>query len=356
MLQRSFARANTLAIITALICAGLASSLMAQTQPTPRFATLAPRYLENLAAPATSTVTHWSGTLSAGGTGFSMVGTDPKITNTTTTVTAFLIPVRIVITPTPTGIFDPSHVLPNGRTVIQNTALSPIFNSGIDFVQGGVDLGNTQYIDAFQRGNFWGDVSTNTNYHVLLNLVTLPEVTISDPAGTIRTEFGVRAALVDINLFDAKLQQIISGNSQITPDSFVIALTYNTYLTQGGGCCIGGYHSAFGSASAPQTYSHFTYIDRVGAFAQDVSALSHEVGEWIDDPFINNPGCGGLLETGDPLEGEANFGGFPYTLNGFTYNLQDLVFLQYFGQSPSTSVNGWFSFQNANLAVCSNGQ
>jgi hypothetical protein len=248
-------------------------------------------------------------------------------------------------------------VLSNGRTVIQNTALSPIFNSGIDFVQGGVDLGNTQYVDAFQRGNFWSSVATNTNYHVLLNLVVLPTVTLAVPAasGRIANEFGVRAALVDINFFDAKLQQIISGNSQITPDSLPIALTYDTYLTSGG-CCIGGFHSAFGSASAPQTYSHFTYIDRAGAFAQDVSALSHEVGEWMDDPFVNNPGCGGLLEDGDPLENQPNFGAVPYALNGFTYNLQDLTFLQYFGQSPSTSVNGWWSFQNAGLSVCSNGQ
>jgi hypothetical protein len=88
--------------------------------------------------------------------------------------------VRIVISPTPTGIFDPSHVLPNGRTVIQNISLSPIFNSGIDFVQGGVDLGNTQYIDAYQRGNFWSNVSTNTNYHALLSLIVLPEVHRSD--------------------------------------------------------------------------------------------------------------------------------------------------------------------------------
>ena len=358
MRNGSYARASTFVIATILICTVLANSAIAQTQSTPKFITLTPRYLENLAAPATPTIPNWTGSLSAGGTGFTMVGTNPQTTNTTTTVTAFLIPIRLVITPTPTGIFDPNHILPNGRTVIQNTALSPIFNSGIDFVQGGVDLGNTQYIDAFQRGNFWADVSANTNYHVLLNLVVLPTVTLTVPAssGKIASEFGVRAALVDINFFDAKLQQIISSNSQITPDSLPIALTYDTYLTQGGGCCIGGYHSAFGSASSPQTYSDFSYIDKTGAFAQDVSALSHEVGEWMDDPFINNPGCGGLLEDGDPLEGGPNFGAVPFTLNGFTYNLQDLVFLQYFGQSPSTSVNGWFSFQNANLSVCSNGQ
>jgi hypothetical protein len=358
MCNGSYTRASTLATIAILICTVLASSAIAQTQSAPKFVTLTPRYLGNVAAPATPTIPNWTGSLSAGGNSFTMVGTNPQTTNAPTTVTAFLIPIRIVLTPTPTGIFDPNHLLPNGRTVIQNTALSPVFNSGIDFIQGGVDLGNTQYIDAYQRGNFWANVSTNTNYHVLLNLVVLPTVTLAVPAssGKVGNEFGARVALVDINFFDAKLQQIISSNSQITQDSLAIALTYNTYLTAGGGCCIGGYHSAFGSASAPQTYSDFSYIDKAGAFAQDVSALSHEIGEWMDDPFVNNPGCGGLLENGDPLEGGPNFGAVPYTLNGFTYNLQDLVFLQYFGQSPSTSVNGWFSFQNANLAVCSNGQ
>ena len=352
-----FARVGIFAILIALTCAGLASSALAQEESKAKFITLTPRYFENMVSPATPTVTNWTGKLSSGGTSFTMVGTDPSTTNTTTTVTAYLVPIRILVNPTPGGLFDPSHVLSNGKTVIQNTADSPIFNSGIDFVQGGTDLGNTQYIDAFQRGNFWGFVSTHTNYHVLLHLVVLPEVTIAVPpaSGSIATEFGVQVALVDINFFDAQWQSIISGNTAITPNSFPIALTYDTYLTSGG-CCIGGYHSAFGSASAPQTYAHFTYIDKAGAFSQDVSALSHEVGEWMDDPFINNSGCGGLLEDGDPLEGGPNFGAFPYVLNGFTYNLQDLTFLQYFGQSPSTSVHGWWSFQNANLSVCSNGQ
>ena len=340
-------------LLLTLVCASLTGIVFAQS--TPRFVTLPPRYLGNLQAPATPTITNWTGNIPGVGS-VTMVGTDPSSTNTTTTVTAYLVPIRIVMVAA-SATFSPLHVLPNTRTVVQNTALSPIFNAGIDFVQGGTDLGNTQYIDAFQRGNFWGDVSTNTNYHVLLNLVVLPEQTIVVPpsSGRVGTEFGLRVALVDINFFDAKWQQIISSNPTITPNSFPIAVTYDTYLTQGGGCCIGGYHSSFGNAGAPQTYAHFTYIDKVGVFSQDVSALSHEVGEWMDDPFINNSACGGLLEVGDPLEGGPNFGGFPYTLNGFTYNLQDLVFLQYFGQTPSTSVNGWWSFQNASLSVCSNG-
>jgi len=58
---------------------------------------------------------------------------------------------------------------------------------------------------------------------------------------------------------------------------------------------------------------------------------------------------------GDPLEGTANYGSHHYVLNGFTYNLQDLVMLPYFGAPPSRSVNGWLSFHNAALSICSNG-
>ena len=65
-----------------------------------------------------------------------------------------------------------------------------------------------------------------------------------------------------------------------------IFMTDDTYLTAGSpilnNCCIGGYHSANG----PQAYSHFTFIRVPGNFSQDVAALSHEVGEWMDDPGV----------------------------------------------------------------------
>jgi hypothetical protein len=246
--------------------------------------------------------------------------------------------------------------------VTNNTIASPVFDSSTTYVQGGVNVGTTQYIDAYQRANFWGTVHTNTNYHLLLGTPTvLPEQTLSPSSsnGTLGSPFGHTAGLVDINYFDAQLQTIISHFPQIQPNTLPIFLTYDVYLTQGG-CCIGGYHSSEGSISSPQAYAHFTYIDHPGDFAQDVSALSHEVGEWADDPLVvntngNNTPCG-ILENGDPEEGFANFGGFPYTVNGFTYNLQDLVTLPYFGAPTSTSVNGFFSFQgNSSLFVCSNG-
>ena len=291
-----------------------------------------------------------------------MVGTAPS-TNTSATIPTYVVPVKIVITKGRTKYtYDPSHVLSNGKTVTNNTVASPIFDSTTTYTQGGVNVGTTQYIDAYQRANFWGTVSADSNSHLLLGGPTvLTEQTLSPSAtyGKVGTVFGFTAGLVDINWFDSQLPALINSLG-IQPNDFVIFLTYDVYLTESGSCCIGGYHSSEGSASNPQSYAQATYVDHPGDFAQDVSALSHEVGEWADDPLVvnvngNNTPCG-ILEVGDPLEGESNYGGYPYKLNGFTYNLQDLVTLPYFGAPTSTSVNGWLSFQgNSTLKVCSNG-
>ncbi len=290
-----------------------------------------------------------------------MVGSAPS-TNTSTTITTYIIPVKIVITSrsgTKTT-FDPSHVLSNGNSVTTNTVQSPIFDSTTTYTQGGVDVGTTQYIDAFQRANFWGTVKTDTNSHLLLSVSVLAEQTLSPSKsyGKTGSPFGFTAGEVDINWFDAQLPAIISKLG-IQPNTFPIFLTYDVYLTENGQCCIGGYHSSEGSVSNPQSYAEAAYVDHPGAFSQDVSALSHEVGEWADDPLTvnyngNNTPCG-ILEVGDPLENNPNYGGYPYTLHGFTYNLQDLVTLPYFGAPPSTSVNDWFTFQGESLTVCQNG-
>ena len=59
-----------------------------------------------------------------------------------------------------------------------------------------------------------------------------------------------------------------------------------------------------------------------------------------------------ILEVGDPLEGLGNYGAFPYKLNGFTYNLQSLVYIGYFGAPTKDSANKWLAFQNDETHVC----
>jgi hypothetical protein len=235
------------------------------------------------------------------------------------------------------------------------TAASPIFDATTDYTQGGTDLGATQYEDAFQRAALWGTVSSNTGYHVLLGKPTIEKplkLTVPKASGKLGSPFGTQVLEVDINWFDNAIQSTIA---KYPADSLPIFITSNTYLTSGGGCCIGGYHSYTGT----QAYSHFTFIKATGTFAEDVAALSHEVGEWLDDPLIDNSVACGIYEVGDPLEGGQSghpYGTWAYPLNGFTYHLQDLVLPPYFGAPTSTSVNGWLTFQGySGLKVCSNG-
>ena len=117
-------------------------------------------------------------------------------------------------------------------------------------------------------------------------------------------------------------------------------------------CCILGYHSFTATAAGKQTYATADY-ESSGRFAgvNDISALSHEVAEWQDDPFGTNPtrpwgnigqvaGCQTNLEVGDPLSGTT----IPTITNGHTFHPQELAFFSWFyHSSPSLGVNGLFS-------------
>jgi hypothetical protein len=353
--------------LAALLCCFAAFAVaqdetQTEGKPVPRFVTLPPTPSTQSEEPAVTLPT-WTGSFKYEGTKYTyyMVGTAPA-KGTSTTVNAFIIPVKIVIG---SNTFDPTTTDEDGQTVVALTEESPIFQTQT-YTLGGVDVGDTQYEDAFQRANFWGKVKKHTGYHVLLGGPTvLSELTLnpgSNGAVLSSNPFGgsVPTALVNINYVDAQIQAYIKANSEITPDTIPIFMTVNTYLTDGSpilnNCCIGGYHSANG----PQAYSQFTFIPIPGDFSQDVSALSHELGEWMDDPGVkgafNSVKCG-ILEVGDPEEGFTNYGGFPYPLGGFTYNLQDLVFLEYFGAPDKTSVNGWETFHDNpfGLGICNNG-
>jgi len=359
-------------LLTAFVLAAC-SAFAQDPSPTGRPMFMHPRpQFDDTAAPTTALQT-WNGSFSYHGTNnFVMVGTDPSSTNVTTTIPVYIIPLKIVYKKgTKSKTFDPNHVLSTGNTVIQQTVASPLFQSSIDYVQGGTDLGATQYEDAFQRGNFWTDVMTNTNYHVLLGTPTvLPTLTVNVPTGdgtTGTSQIGPPETIgvVSYNWFMSQAPTWIAANSQITPSALALFVTYNVYLTQTTnftGCCIGGYHYAYGNSASPQTYAQYSFMDQSTTrqvFSSDVSALSHELGEWYDDPYINNTqgACGGILEDGDPLENNPDYGNHIYTLNGYPWHIQDLVFLKYFGQTPSTSVNDWWTFQGFNFTtVCQNGQ
>jgi hypothetical protein len=336
----------------ALLCASTAA--FAGDTAKPMFKVLHPAR-HNLAVEAAGSVPAYTYTYTYQGTNYTdqFVGADPS-TGASTTVPVYIIPVKLTYG---TMTTDPLTPLANGKNVIQNTIASPLFSGKLNFVSGGVAGGKTQYIDAYARFNNANVVQNHKSYHVLLGNPTVTDeqsLVVPSADGKIATEFGVQVINAYINWFDTQALSLLT-KLKIPTNAVALFATTQTYLTElprGQLCCIGGYHSV---SSAGNTYMHYTYIDGPGAFAQDVSALSHELGEWQLDPFTNNNSACGIMENGDPLENEANYGGYPYTVGGTTYNLQDLVYLPYFGAPTNTSVKGLFTFQGTPLSVCQNG-
>jgi hypothetical protein len=247
---------------------------------------------------------------------------------------------------------------------------SPIIeNAKFDF--GGTHVGNTQYEDAFQRANFWA-YTQGSDYHVLLHPVTTThKVYINVPAAdglALSTHslgnppFCARLGIIDINWFDAYLDSTIIPalySQGVNPGSLPIFLLANVVMaspvTNINTCCILGYHGFTGLPI--QTYSPMDF-DTTGVFGPgifDTSVSAHEVGEWMNDPFGDNPvpawghigqqpGCQGNLEVGDPLTG-TNIPTVTMS-NGYKYHLQELVFFSWFFGAPSIAANGWFSDNN----------
>src|SRR5215471_17878840 len=319
-----------------------------------------------------NTVQHWKGTFKWQGQefAFTLVGTDPSHGSATTTIPVVLVPVRYVFADG--SVFDPSMDVSGGVTPIQNILNSPLFQDR-DFV-GGVNVGYTQLADAMQRANFWNYVSSIApDYHIRLDTPTvLPTQTVVVPAGAGNTSSfgGETFGIVDGDNFllqqtNPQLLQQINAD----PRALVILLSHNIFFTSGGGCCDLGLHfmtlnnqgssinNQGNSINNTVTYIWSSYFAPGSPLTKetDIALLSHEVAEWINDPFTSNlvppwsfphrPYAGQFkLEVEDPLViGPV----FDLPLNGQTYHVQDMAFLPWFTRTaPSTSVNGQYSFFN----------
>jgi len=291
-----------------------------------------------------------------------MVGNSPLTTKATTTTTVYVVPLIFDIggqTFNPTVADSACLAGKVPETVLKN---SPMVLATHDFKVNGVDMGATQYSDAFQRSNFWKDVSAlGGTYHNKLAYKFLPAKTIKPGTShsTLLSLSGSCTLLygaVEINWFDSYIAGTVIpslASAGVGPTNLVAFMMYNVtmYVSTTASCCVLGYHGAFGSPA--QTYAPFEF-DSAGAFgtaSEDTDVMAHEIDEWQDDPLGNNPtpawghvgqqtGCQTNLEVGDPLSGT----NFPnVTMNGFTYHLQELAFFSWFYGGPSIGAGGKFS-------------
>jgi hypothetical protein len=304
-----------------------------------------------------------------------MVGGDPH-NGTTTTIPVQIVPLRMVFASGgPTGL--PAGTI-DGTARATATTGAPIFqNNAYPSSMAAGDIG--QYGEVFLRAQA---NNIGSGYHVRLGAPqVLPAATIKVPQheGWGVAVPGFAIGLVEIKWFSAQLQALM-GSMQIAPDVLPIFITDNVmlYIGDESNCCVIGYHGAAkvpgnglgavntNGAAPVNTYIYAAYTEpgtfdpSAVPFLQDIHALSHEVAEWLDDPFVDNAvqpwltptapqyGCTSVLETGDPVVGIGFLlPGNPDTspLAGGLWHPEDEVFRQWFlRENPSSAFNGNYTF------------
>jgi hypothetical protein len=293
---------------------------------------------------------------------YTMVGKNPAIKSASpaTTVKAEIVPLVMKF---PDGdAWNPAKIdsCDRGASALARTQKSPVVVPQA-WKFGPTPIGTGQYVDAFQRAEFWKFAKPggiNPAFGVSLAVKTLKPVTINVPTawGPATTAIGCGNGLlgaVNFDQFYTFLHNTLIPRLQsqgVGAKTFAIFVLHNfvEYIDAPDQCCVLGFHDTDG----PQTFALATY-DNSGAFAgaSDITALSHEVAEWQNDPEVVNPtppwghigqvvGCDPLLEVGDPLSGTM----VNDTVGGFTYHPQELAFFSWFyHQKPSLGANGWYS-------------
>ncbi len=299
-----------------------------------------------------------------------ILGSDPGLGAGTTVIPTVIVPLRFVFP-------NPGNPVLDGTARVNEVQNSPIFQNA-DYSAGGTSLGVTQYGDAVQRAQFWNYPGfSKSDYHVLLAPpVVAPTVTAVVPATGCGATLTASCGTATLNVSGALVGRLDSGffSSLINPlvrnyaaNVLVIFQTDNVVLYDGvlSNCCAIGFHK---SDPAPiptaHTWIFHSYAESntfTGDAILDVQALSHEIAEWLNDPFVGTfssanlvapfrvPGQGNAcqpnFETGDVLETPPIV--FTKSVMGTTYHLQDEAFLPYFLHGRSFSVNGWYTFLNS---------
>ncbi len=300
--------------------------------------------------PTTRTIPHWWGsTLDPhnGITyGYNMAGANPNTcsgSNCSVTIEVDITPLIVNIdglTFSGTDVLaatlaSPQFALNDYGSTSGATAGAPNLPRGAGGALSQADAGVLlQLQDATMRAQF--NKTGLSNYHLILHPNVLPAVTINVPNNQgvlLQSGRGVVFADVDISWWSGQIQNL---ETKADPTHLALYLTDNVLLHVGQSvfnCCVIGYHgtraagNGGGSANSSgnavvQTFAWASWV-QPGIYArpaggtdwalQDIHALSHEIAEWADDPFVNNAvepwltptapqyGCTGVLETGDPV-------------------------------------------------------
>jgi hypothetical protein len=309
-------------------------------------------------------VPHFSGSFVSQGKAypFTIVGAKPQSNGTTE------VPVQII----PISLFFEEFVDESGAPIVLDP--SPIVSrvqSSPNFRSAQYATGTTQFADAVQRAQFYG--AAGKEWHTLLGAPQiLKPLRIAVPRGDAKVyrnpSTGVLYAIVDTDFFLSQLNTVIQM-ANLAPDALSIALTSNVFLAPQKDikkCCVLGFHTSFDVGEMAQvkfiqTFIWASWVEQgiLGSGLADVTPMSHEISEWMNNPFggnavptwqvPNSSGCQSNLETGDPLALMPN-AGYPVLIDGFTYHPQNQVLMQWFQRgAASDAFESAFSFPDQSL-------
>jgi hypothetical protein len=204
-----------------------------------------------------------------------------------------------------------------------------------------------QFADAVQRAEFFSNIPPDPNWHTQLAPTVVDRITIAvpkfvtvisggRPVQALNYQTGVlpdgHRFVLMLNLFFNQQLGVIVNNeidgNNFTTSAINLTLFPNTFLysfnratpQQRGSCCTLGFHTYFTDLGTPEhrwvvDYASWISPGLFGGGFEDVTAMSHEISETFNDPFVNNivprwqfPGepanakvCQANLEEGDRL-------------------------------------------------------
>jgi hypothetical protein len=407
------------ALLSTLVLVTVAGAASAQMHP--HYVSFRPKAAPASLGPAPATpateIPMWTYNVTAGadlgGASWSgqIIGRDPNLKGkTTTTIPLQIVPVIIIINngAGDTHTYDPTvndGCEPAGHTAVDLVQNSPIFTN-TSWTFNGTNVGTTQYHDAHLRASFWSLVG-GTPYHLVENVTVLPTQTLT--FGSVKASSGIGqnisggglcgfVGVLNVDQLETAVNTLLASLSPtVNIGTLPMVLVDSVVSSEVGdntssGCCVLGFHSGFAVGSKLQVTSIFDF-DYSNAFGnQDVTVISHELGEAIFDPtgvnptpvwggigqdFGNCPSGGGQnnLEVGDPLSP-----GFTEVANehvtvpgtdsnewvvagtgpsaGVTYHLQELVLFSWFYGGTNLGLPGFFSNNgtfHGDMVLCSAG-
>jgi len=324
---------------------------------------------------------------------FSMVGNPPELGGTTT-VDSPIIPVSLDLRDKNGNprLVKGQRLFYDVTPFVLLTFASPVFQKA-NYASSPVA---TQFGDALQRAQF--PEAARSDWHTLLtpSVKSTRVMTINqDPTCPQRCNYRYALNTDGTCCFFVLVDDAVFGNllfpqtypfdsstpvgsaensGDITTTSIATFLFPNTYLYSHANpsvCCTLGYHTFDlepGTASSGNldrvyvlNYSSWITPGIFDSGLADISALSHNVAEIFNNPFVSADGihnvtpwwlspngkCQNDLEASAAIE-DLPHQLFPITMNGLTYHPQNAALLQWFAfESPSSALNGAYSFPDA---------